>query len=148
MIREARPQDAEAIARLLTQLGYPTTALQAAARLAGVLARPDWMTLVWDDGKGAGPAGFVGMQIVPTYTDDAPVARISALVVEESRRSEGIGEALLGALEARAVLLGARRAVVTTATHRERAQRFYERLGFTRTGFRFGKELAAKAGFR
>ncbi|MEQ1579054.1 MAG: hypothetical protein ABL964_00540 [Steroidobacteraceae bacterium] len=46
LLRPASLDDAEAIAALSTQLGYPTTAVQAAARLSQLVQEPDHCVLV------------------------------------------------------------------------------------------------------
>jgi GNAT superfamily N-acetyltransferase len=138
-LRPARVEDAAAIARLLTQLGYAATEAQTTKRLASILGRPDWMTLVAE--AEAEVVGFAGLQVAPAYTEDAPVARIVTMVVDERYRGRGIGATLVGALEARAMAMGAGKIVVASALHRAEAHAFYENLGYARTGLRFGKGL-------
>jgi GNAT superfamily N-acetyltransferase len=69
------------------------------------------------------------------------VARIVAMVVDETARRRGVGGELVAALERRAASMGARKIVVTSASRRADAHAFYEKLGYARTGMRFGKEL-------
>ena len=141
MLREATAADAPAIADLLTQLGYPTTEAQAAARLGRILPAPDWVTLlVEEDGR---VLGFGGLQVSASYEHDTPVARIVAMVVDEAARRKGIGAALVRALEARATDMGAGKIVVTSASRRADAHAFYEKLGYERTGLRFGRGLSS-----
>lgn len=45
-IRSAALQDSSAVARLMTQLGYATSAEEMKERLAGILPHPDHMTYV------------------------------------------------------------------------------------------------------
>ena len=47
-VREARLEDAPAIAALVAQLGYPTPPAEMKARLAVLLARPDHVIFVAD----------------------------------------------------------------------------------------------------
>ena len=134
-MREATAADAAAIADLLTQLGYPTTEAQAVRRLARILPARDWVTLVAEE---AGRIlGFGGLQLSVSYEHDTPGARIVALVVDEAERRKGIGEAIVRALEQRALAMQARRIAVNSATHRADAHAFYEKLGYDRTGLRF-----------
>jgi GNAT superfamily N-acetyltransferase len=139
-LRPAGLADAPAIARLLTQLGYASTEVQAAKRLASILHRPDWITLVAAQGREV--VGFAGLELAPSYTDDASVARIVTMVVDEGHRGRGIGALLVGALEARATAMGAGKIVVASALQRADAHAFYENLGYERTGLRFGKALS------
>ena len=57
-------------------------------------------------------------------------AQVMGLVVDERRRSEGIGAALLAAGEAWARERGCRSMLVGTRVTREREHRFYRRAGY------------------
>ena len=141
MVREATEADAGALADLLTQLGYPTTPEQARSRLGRILPDPAWATLLWEeDGR---VLGFGGIQVSASYEHDTPVAKIVALVVDAGVRRRGMGAELVGALEQRAASMEAKKIVVNSAMHRADAHAFYEKLGYARTGLRFGKELRA-----
>lgn len=131
MIRTARPEDAPAIAVLATQLGYPTSAEQAAARLRDVLNRSDGAVLVaeGEDGMAIGWAHVAG-----TYgVQSDPFAEILAMVVDEDHRSQGIGAALVEAALDWAGQNGFGTVRVRSNVVRERTHAFYERLGFRRT---------------
>jgi GNAT superfamily N-acetyltransferase len=128
-IRPAEPADAPALAVLATQLGYPSTPEQIAARLADVTPRPENAVLValaedqviaWIH-----VAGHHGIE-----TD--PFAQILALVVDEHHRGAGTGAALVEAASAWAGRSGFRTLRVRSNVVRERTHRFYERLGFAR----------------
>ena len=141
MVREATENDAEALADLLTQLGYPTTRAQARARLARILPDPAWTTLlVQEEGR---VLAFGGIQVSASYEHDTPVAKIVAMVVDAGARRRGVGAELVWALERRAAAVGAGKIVVTSASRRADAHAFYEKLGYARTGLRFGKDLPA-----
>jgi GNAT superfamily N-acetyltransferase len=82
------------------------------------------------------------LHVSPTIEHEHPAAKVSALVVDESHRGEGIGRALVAAMEAEA---RARRCVLlflTTSAHHEDAHEFYRRVGLEETGKRFAKYLA------
>jgi GNAT superfamily N-acetyltransferase len=130
-IRTARLEDAPAIAGLATQLGYPTSAEQAEARLRDVLSRSDGAVLVaeGEDGTVIGWAQIVGAWRVA----NDPSAEIVAMVVDESHRSRGVGAALVKAAIDWADGHGFRTIRVRSNTVRERTHAFYERLGFKRT---------------
>lgn len=138
-IRPARPEDAAGLARLMEHLGYPTTPAQMAARLEGILPDPDYRTLVAE--QGGGLTGMVGVFRGRDYSRDEPYARILALVVDPARRGGGVGAALVREAEAWARAAGAGSVHLTTASHREGAHRFYERLGYRGTGLRYRKPL-------
>ena len=139
MVRDATEADGAALADLLTQLGYPSTPEQAVRRLGRILADGAWATLLWEEGGRV--LGFGGIQLCLSYEHDTPVAKLVALVVDGSVRRRGVGAELVAALQQRAASMGAKKIVVNSALHRADAHAFYEKLGYARTGLRFGKEL-------
>ena len=133
--------DAPLVAELSTQLGYPTTADEAARRLALLEARPnEHAALVADDGGRA--VGWIHVELAVSLATSLG-ASIGGLVVDEGHRSGGIGAALLAAAEAWARERGAETRVVRTRITRERAHRFYEREGYAlaKTSHVFEKRL-------
>jgi GNAT superfamily N-acetyltransferase len=131
-IRDARPQDADAIARLLTQLGYPTEPEAVEGRL-------DRLQVVAElDGH---VVGLVHLQVSPAIERDLPAAKLGALVVDEAHRGRGIGRLLVEAMEAEARLRGCELVFLTTSERRDDAHAFYERLGLEQTGRRYGRTL-------
>ena len=139
VVREATEADAVVLADLLTQLGYPSTPEQAGRRLGRILLDRAWVTLLWEeDGR---VLGFGGIQLCLSYEHDTPVAKIVALAVDESARGRGVGAELVAAMQQRAASMGAKKIVVNSALHRAAAHAFYEKLGYARTGLRFGRDL-------
>jgi GNAT superfamily N-acetyltransferase len=143
-LRTAEPRDAPAIARLLDQLGYPTTPAAMRRRLGPILARPDYRTLVADVDDVV--VGFIGACLVPSYELDGAYVRVLDLVVDRTARGAGIGSTLLAAAEAwareeraRVVVVNARDEDDATAA----ASSFYEAHGYVRTGGRYGKPIPA-----
>jgi GNAT superfamily N-acetyltransferase len=138
-IRGARPDDATALARLVDQLGYPTSAEAVAARLRRLEESPaDRIFVAELDGEVVG-AATVHFSLTLEY--DEPAAKLSAIVVDESRRRRGIGEALVAAVEEEATRQGCCLVFLTTAERRADAHAFYRRLGYEETGRRFAKPL-------
>lgn len=138
-LRPATEADAEAIASLLTQLGYPGTADEARARIRaseGVGSRE--VTVAVRDGVVAGLA--VG-EIAATFHRPGPVARLALLVTDESVRGQGVGTALVRWFEQWARERGATRATLESALRREEAHAFYRARGWEATGLRFVREL-------
>jgi N-acetylglutamate synthase-like GNAT family acetyltransferase len=133
-VRAATAGDAAAIATLLGQLGYPTAPATVRARLERLDAEP----LVAEDGGAV--VGLAAVQIMHVLEHDAPVARLTALVVRADARRRGVARALLDAVEARARTAGCERLHVTTAERRADAHEAYLALGFAETGRRFGTE--------
>jgi GNAT superfamily N-acetyltransferase len=128
-IRPAEPADSPALAVLATQLGYPSSPEQIAARLADVTPRPENAVLVAEaDGTVVGWIHVAGHHGIETD----PFAQILALVVDERHRGGGTGAALVEAASAWAARSGFRTLRVRSNVVRERTHRFYERLGFAR----------------
>jgi len=122
---EAR--DAEALAPLLDQLGYPAAVEDIRARLATL--NGDSQVLV-----AAGEGGLSGFVAVALTRDFIVGTRgtILGLLVADGSRSAGIGAALLAAAESWAFERGAAVVGVRSNVIRERAHRFYERNGYRR----------------
>jgi GNAT superfamily N-acetyltransferase len=128
-VRPAAACDSDDLARLSTQLGYPMTAREAAARLAEIAEHPDHALLVAD----AGPEGRLAawLQVsLPRIFESPRQAEIAGLVVDEEHRGRGIGPALLRAAEAWARERGCAVLRVRSNVVRERAHGFYRREGF------------------
>jgi len=127
--RPARPADAQRIADLSGQLGYPVTTAQAAARLASLLTEPEHLVLVGQ----AGDAGVIGWLHARRCVEIAvePLVEVLGLVVDEERRSSGVGSALLRAAEAWARDKGVKELRVRARVARDEARRFYECRGFS-----------------
>ena len=73
---------------------------------------------------------FDGVQM---YVDD--------LVTDETRRSQGVGKALLDRLQAIARAKGCAAFTLDSGTQRQQAHKFYFREGLVVTSFHFGKKL-------
>src|SRR5437870_11518378 len=69
-----------------------------------------------------------------------------ALVVSRESRQRGIGARLIAAAEKNFIQRGITRVTLTTRFEREEAHRFYEKVGYARTGFRFAKNLESPLG--
>ena len=129
-IRAARTYDAQAIAELGAQLGYPATRQQIATRLAGIEAEPSSHVLVAEDAGGR-VVGWLHIAARAQLTEES-CAEVLGLVVDESARGAGVGAALLEAAEAWARTAGCANVRVRSRVERERAHRFYQRAGFAR----------------
>jgi GNAT superfamily N-acetyltransferase len=139
-IREAAASDADALARLCTQLGYPSASAAMPSRLSRLNADGCASALVaTQDGEAV---GLATVHLRHALNHATPLAQLSLLVVDERARGRGIGRALVAAVEAWARERGCHRIVVTTALHRSDAHRFYERIGYVHTGRRYGKDFS------
>jgi len=139
-IREARTDDAAAVAALLGELGYPTSEEQAALRLERLREEPQTLVLVVEVDGAVAALGGIRSERPLEY--DEPWARVIALVVGEQHRGRGIGARLLDALEAEASSRGCLAVALTSGNHRHEAHAFYERRGYEATGKRFAKGLS------
>ncbi|HJU07242.1 MAG TPA: GNAT family N-acetyltransferase [Rhodanobacteraceae bacterium] len=127
-IRAAASADAESLARLSGQLGYPADAAAIARRLRDIEQRRAGAVLVAEiDGVVAGWA-----HVLPQHRMEHDAnAELAGLVVDERMRGAGIGAALLHAVEAWAREHGYPELIVRSNVIRERAHRFYLREGYT-----------------
>jgi GNAT superfamily N-acetyltransferase len=140
-IREARPEDAEALGPLLAQLGYPDEPARIRARVDAVLTDPGSTVLVAEE-RGE-LVGLASGSVIPLVHEDGSWCRISALVVASERRRHEVGSALVEAVEAFARSRGCRYSEVTSGERPERdtAHRFYEALDYEEVSRRFLKAL-------
>lgn len=138
-VRDARSSDAEEIARLLAQLGYPTASSAVAARLERLAVVGDRVLVADLDGRAV---GLAHLQVTPALERERPAAEIGALVVEEAQRGRGVGRALVQAVEDEARLRGCELLFLTSSEGREDAHAFYEHVGFEPTGRRYSRTLS------
>ena len=142
-IRDARPADAPALAALMCELGYETTSAEMVARLQSILTDARYKTLLALSNEKI--CGMIRTVSYPSYEHNDFSGRIIALVVSGEARRRGIGARLVAAAEKDFVRRRITRVALTTRFEREAAHRFYEKLGYTRTGFRFAKSLKRAA---
>lgn len=130
VLRPAETGDAERIAALFTEEGYPVGPSAIVARLAR-FAGPDSEVMVAD--RNGDVIGVIALHALPRFEHDDAVIRILALVVDAGARERGIGRLLM----AEAERFGRERAAafveVTAGHHRPDARRLYESLGYDAT---------------
>ena len=139
-IRPARPADADRVAKLLTELDYPTDAAAARRRIESLSARDSFTLLVAVNERDQ-VVGLAGGQVILSVHSDEPVGLIMAMVVSPSERRHGTGRALVRAIEDALRSRGCTRVMVTSANRRAGAHAFYEAIGYERTGLRFARRL-------
>jgi GNAT superfamily N-acetyltransferase len=127
-IRPGRAADAAALARLCTELGYPSTEEQMAERLR-LLDGVDHGLFVAE----AADSELRGVIDVHTrmVLEEDPFAELIALVVTEDVQGEGIGSALVAEAVRWASARSLPKVWVRVSLWREATPRFYESLGFT-----------------
>jgi GNAT superfamily N-acetyltransferase len=137
-IRSATTGDVDALARLFTALGHPTSTAELAQRWEGWAAQGNSALVAAAD-----ESTVVGVAVLHrTFVlhRPSPIGRITALVVDASARERGVGRALVVAAETALARLGCRTIEVTTNVRRTHAHAFYRRLGYQQTSFRFMKD--------
>ncbi|SDU71721.1 GNAT family N-acetyltransferase [Jiangella alkaliphila] len=143
LIRPVRAADAEAVAELLDQLGYPQDGSAAtAARLRAWTRDPASAAYVADDGGDV--LGVVAVHISSFFERDGAWARIVALVVADRARGRGVGSQLVAEAESFAADHGCARMEVTSSDRRHEAHAFYRGRGYADqagTSSRFLRDL-------
>lgn len=136
-VRPARPADSEAIAALVTGLGFATAAKDMEGRLSA-LKKGRETPLVADQGE---VIGVLAWHVTPVLHRPRPVGRITMMAVAEGERRRGVGRALVEAACERLRAEGCGLIEVTSNVDLSGAHGFYRRLGFERTSYRFAREL-------
>ena len=142
-IGAARPEDAQALARLLTLLGYPSAAEQVVERLGYWEGQPRSAVLAAREGEEL--LGCLAVHAAPYFERTGRWARIQALVVGDTGRRRGVGRALVAAAEQLAREWGCLMIEVTSSRRRVDAHAFYRELGYVDQSERSGlflKDLA------
>ena len=142
-VRAVEAADVEALADLMTQLGYETRTSEMQMRMEAILSNKNYTTFVAVT-KGM-VCGMIGTFTRYTYEHNSPSAMILALVVSEKMRGHGVGHALISAAEKDLAQRNIRRVAVNARFERKEAHEFYEKLGYTKNGFRLVKELPMPA---
>jgi len=139
-IRAAKLSDTPQLAALMCELGYETTSDEMKSRLKSILPNVRYSTFVAKIRKEL--CGMIGTLTHMSHEHNDLSGKIVALVVSKNQRRSGVGRALIAAAEKDFVRRNVTRVTLTTRFEREGAHRFYEELGYSRTGFRFAKSLA------
>jgi N-acetylglutamate synthase-like GNAT family acetyltransferase len=139
-IRAARSGDADRIACLIAQLGYPNTSEAIRQRMRPLCESNHDGLLVAELADSV--VGLAGIHMVPMLHRAGHVARVTALVVDERARRQGIGAKLLAACEQAALQRGCERVEITSGLHRHAAHEFYSTQGYQITAHRFAKDLS------
>ena len=138
-LRQPQPADAPAIAQLLDELDYPSTAEQAAERIERIAADPSTLVLLAEV-RGE-LAGLAVLHVQNLVERDELGCELAGMVVGRQFRRQGIGVELMQAIENEARARGGKTLVLNTAHRRADAHAFYETLGYEHTGRRYAKDL-------
>jgi ribosomal protein S18 acetylase RimI-like enzyme len=129
-LRPATADDADAIAALFTEEGYPAGPSDIVERLER-FSSPYSRVIVAD--LGGEVLGFIALHAMPRFEHDDRIVRILALVVDPAARERGVGHRLMAEAEVAGRKLGAAFIEVTSGHHRPEARRLYETLGYDGT---------------
>ena len=138
VVRRATTGDADAIARMIGELGYAVTADEVSARLGAVGDAGQEVLVAEVDGE---VVGCLSTSTMIVLHRPAPVGRISMMVVDDRHRSKGIGARMVGVAEQLLVDKGCQLVEVTSNLRRVDAHRVWERNGYERTSARFAKQV-------
>jgi ribosomal protein S18 acetylase RimI-like enzyme len=138
-IRDARLRDAAALGALMCELGYETTNTEMRLRLKSILTDARFRTFVAEIDNTV--CGMIGTLTHASHQHNDLSGKIIALVVSKKQRRSGAGHALVAAAEKDFAKRKVTGVSLTTRFTREEAHQFYEALGYSRTGFRFAKNL-------
>lgn len=127
-IRRARASDAQSIAQLSGQLGYPATRAQEGQRLRKLAPASENAVFVADS-PDAGVIGWIHVSVTHLLESDTR-AEVNGLVVADGHRSLGAGAKLVEAAEQWARKHGCKNMNVRSNVIRERAHLFYLRQGY------------------
>lgn len=129
-LRSATTDDAEAIATLFTDEGYPAGPSDITARLDRFGSDQSRVIVAEHEGE---VLGFIAIHAVPRFEHDDWILRIVALVVDAGARERGVGRALIAEAERIGTTLGAAFSEITAGHHRPEARRLYESVGYDAT---------------
>src|ERR1041385_3143285 len=130
-LRFVQPTDAEAVARLLEQLGYDSSAADIGPRLARIVTRTDHRFVV-AEANGV-VAGWIHAS-VSEHIDAEACVLIEGLVVDREHRGRGVGGLLLDDAEGWARAIGCSLVRLRSTDVRVDAHRFYQNSGYRSEG--------------
>jgi GNAT superfamily N-acetyltransferase len=127
VVRAAAPADAERIAALFTDEGYPAGPSDIVERLSRFDS--DFSTVRVAEAGGE-VVGFVAVHVLPRFEHGDRICRVLALVVDAGVRERGVGHHLMAEAEAVAESTGCAFIEVTAGHHRAEAMQLYQSLGY------------------
>ena len=137
-LRDAKPADAKILTKLIKFLGHEIDEKSVRKNIAKLVkARETPIVATFDKEV----VGLCGVHKTVTIHRNAPVGRVTILVVAEEAQDHGIGRMLVEEAEKRLRKAGCRIIEVTTNDRRAAAHAFYRHMGYERTSMRFMKKL-------
>lgn len=127
IIRTALPDDADAVARLMLELGYECDPARMRRRIERLLAMADHGVWVAVDDDEVVACAHARLEV---SLSSPPAVELAALVVSRDSRRSGVGRELVRAVEEWSASRGIYRVIVRSQTHRTDAREFYLKLGY------------------
>lgn len=137
-LREAKASDAPRLLGLIKDLGHEIDEKSLRKNLKALKKVGETPIVATLDKR---IVGLVGVHRMVTIHRDAPLGRITILVVDKSAQRRGIGRALIEVAEQWCQKHGCRMIEVTSNDRLPQAHAFYRHMGFERTSIRFFKKL-------
>jgi GNAT superfamily N-acetyltransferase len=137
-LRAAKPGDSRRLVALLDYLGHPISEKMVRKNLAALAKRKETPLVATLDKQ---VVGLVGIHTTVTVHRDAPVGRITVLVVAKEAQRHGVGRLLVEEAERQLKKAGCKIVEVTSNDRRAEAHAFYRHMGYERTSIRFMKKL-------
>jgi GNAT superfamily N-acetyltransferase len=129
-IRLVSQNDANILANLITQLGYPLPPQEMEQRITTYLKLENYYiyAAICEDKI----VGVVAFAVIELFHRPGKLARITALVVDQHYRQQGVGKVLINYIEKKALHLGCENVELTSGAHRapSGAHKFYKSLGY------------------
>jgi GNAT superfamily N-acetyltransferase len=127
-LRAATLRDAQAVAVLAKELGYPSELRAVREWLGAILARDDQRVIVAEDTEGS-VYGWLQAHC-NTVLESGFRVEIVGLIVAESVRRQGVGRSLVAHAETWAAEISAETIVVRSNAKRVESHAFYPSLGY------------------
>ena len=125
--RQATLDDADRIAGLFTDEGYPAGPSDIRERLGRFASDFSTVHVVEFEDE---VVGFVAVHVMPRFEHSDRVARVLALVVDQGVRERGVGHRLMEEAESVARETGCAFIEVTAGHHRADALQLFESIGY------------------
>jgi len=137
-IEIGKPEDAEAVAELIRQLGYPVTEADVVKRITQYSQPSYLLLLAKTDGK---TIGLIALHIYDVLHLPAPEGRIISFCVDEKLRNSGVGNFLLKEAEDYFRESGCYKIVLNCNLRRTEIHQYYLNRGYQFTSKHFAKFL-------
>jgi len=138
IIRKAQINDSTTISKLLKQLGYETEPLKIKKAVHNSSNDGNQVYVVSLNEKTIAVMSLIFFDYFPSAQK---ICRITAIVVDDDFRGLGIGSKLINHAKLIAVNEKCSVLEVTTSLKREKTQKYYEKIGFKKTSYKYIQEL-------